>query len=88
MVQRLLARRKAGEDIGARKTGPKTPGQLHQHRDAVLAMVEEHPDWTLQEYCDGWAIRSGMRVGTTTMWRFLTAENISLKKDCSQSASR
>ena len=80
VVQRLLERRKAGEDLTARKTGPKTVGQLEQHREAVVKLIESQPDWTLEEYCQGWLEQSGISVSRTTMWRFIESQQLPLKK--------
>lgn len=88
VVQRLLQRRKAGEDLGPRKTGPQTPGQLEQQSEAVLQMIESHPDWTLEEYCQAWLEQSGVRVSPTTMWRFMESRQLRLKKNLSQRPSR
>jgi len=38
---------------------------------AVQAMVDEHPDATLEAYCEDWEKRTGQRVSDSTMSRAL-----------------
>ena len=81
VVQRLLKRRKNSEDISPLPTGRAVgSGILHEHRDLMMTLVEENPDWTLRDYCDALAADHDIDVGTTTVWRFFQVEDITLKK--------
>jgi transposase len=64
---------------------PRTMGGDHrsrlvEHRGTVLELVGQQPDWTLQEIRRALAAQHGISVGMTTLWRFLTNQQITLKK--------
>lgn len=42
-----------------------------EQAQAVQAMVDEHPDATLEAYCEDWEKRTGQRVSDSTMSRAL-----------------
>ena len=54
--------------------------RLREHRGTVLDLVARQPDLTLQESRGALAVQHGITVGLTTLWRFLTGQQITLKK--------
>jgi transposase len=54
--------------------------RLVEHRAAVLELVAKQPDLTLQEIRSALATEHGISVGLTSLWRFLKAQKITLKK--------
>ena len=54
--------------------------RLVEHRTAVLQLVAKQPDLTLQEIRGALATEHGISVGLTSLWRFLKAQKITLKK--------
>jgi transposase len=88
VVTRLLhQKRTTGELTPKRATGGK-PSQLAAHPAEIIDMVSQHPDWTLEEYCEQWQEQSGVRISVSAMCRFLNKQNLSLKKNTSQRSSR
>lgn len=80
-VQRLLNRkRRTGSLAPKRATGGK-PSQLAEHEADVRAMVEQHPDYTLEEYCEYWQDKTGVRLSASAMCRFLQKLNLTVKKN-------
>jgi transposase len=69
------------------KTGSLTPGQmggwrahaLSEHEAAVRALIAAQPDQTVDELQEALA-RQGIRVGRTSVWRFLRACGLTRKK--------
>lgn len=78
-----------------RKTGTLAPGQmggwkdyaLAPHEGRVRALVAGQADLTLDELRDQLG-REGIRVGRTSIWRFLAALGLTLKKRHSMLPSR
>ena len=70
-----------------RETGTVSPGQmggwmaatLSPHEALVRALVAEHPDLTLEEL-RAKLREAGVQVGRTSVWRFLKACDLTLKK--------
>jgi transposase len=54
--------------------------RLVEHRRTVLQLVAKQPDLTLQEIRSALATEHGISVGLTSLWRFLKAQKITLKK--------
>jgi len=63
----------------ARAMGGDRRSRLKAHRAVVLELVAREPDLTLQEIRSALAA-DGVRVGLTTVWRFLAAHKLTLKK--------
>ena len=53
--------------------------RLREHGARVLQLVAQQPDLTLQEIRSALAA-SGITVGLSTVYRFLSAHNLTLKK--------
>ena len=77
------------------RTGAVAPGQMGGWKDHALAAHEElvqelvraRPDLTLEELREALA-RQGITVGRTSVWRFLRAQGLTLKKRLSMPQSR
>ena len=54
--------------------------RLRAHRDVVLTLLAHQPDLTLAEIRRALVERHAITVGRGTVWRFLKAYNITLKK--------
>jgi transposase len=61
--------------------------RLPEHRGVVAELLARQPDLTLQEMRSALA-GQGITVGIASLWRFLKAQNITLKKRVSTPPSR
>ena len=73
------------------RRGPKPRGgsrsPLEDHADAVLGLVSERPDWTLEELIV--ALRKRRIPGSRSgLWRFLERHGISRKKKSARDRAR
>ncbi|WP_076611132.1 IS630-like element ISAzs37 family transposase [Azospirillum sp. B510] len=64
----------------ARPMGGDHRSRLSDHREAVLTLVAHQPDLTLEEIRAELNARHGVSVSLGTVWRFLKAQNLTLKK--------
>jgi transposase len=71
-----------------RAMGGDQRSRLLEHRTAVVALVATPPDLTVQEIRGALAAGHGISVGLTSLWRFLRAQNITLKKRACTPPSR
>lgn len=79
-VQTLLKQyRKTGE-LNHKPLGSQIKSPLEAHREKILEIVSEHPDWALWQYCEEVAEQTGVSVTTGSMCRFFQRHNITLKK--------
>jgi len=62
--------------------------RLREHRAAVLSLVAGAPDLTLAEIRDRLQAQHGVRVGLTTVWRFVEANKLTRKKRACAPPSR
>ena len=88
VVTRLLNQKKTTGDLSPKPANGGKPSQLALHQAAIIEMVNQHPDWTLEEYCEHWQERSGTRFSASAMCQFLSKQNLSLKKNTAQRSSR
>lgn len=58
-------------------------GSEHQ----LEALVQEHPDYTLAQYCEAWLEQQGVGLAESTMCRWLQQRALTLKKNTSQPTS-
>lgn len=79
-VQKLVTQKRETGDISPQKARGGRPSQLAGCEKGIRAMVEEHNDYTLSEYCELWEERSGVRVSESTMCRFLGKLKLTRKK--------
>ena len=71
----------------ARAMGGDRRSRLTEHRVTVLTLVAHKPDLTLAEIRGELNERHGVTVGLGTVWRFLAAPAITLKKVCTPPSS-
>ena len=71
----------------ARAMGGDRRSRLTEHRVTVLTLVAHKPDLTLAEIRGELTERHGVTVGLGTVWRFLAAHDITLKKVCTPPSS-
>ena len=74
--------------VQPRAMGGDHRSRLVEHRPAVLELLARQPDLTLQELRSALAVGHGITVGLTRLWRFLRAQQITLKKRASMPPSR
>ena len=79
-VQKLVTQKRETGNISPNKARGGKPGQLEKCEKGIVAMVEEHSDYTLSEYCEVWEERSGIRVSESVMCRFLGKLRLTRKK--------
>ena len=71
----------------ARAMGGDHRSRLKEHRGFVLELIAKEPDLTLREMRRALAAQ-GIAVGLMTVWRFLAAHKLTLKKRASTPPSR
>lgn len=80
---RWAQRWRAEGHVKARAMGGDRRSRLTEHRGTVLTVLAGQPDLTLQELRT--ALRAeGIVVGLGTVWRFLAAQKITLKKNAAR----
>lgn len=79
-VQRLLKQHRLTGDLNPQKCGSKKKSVLSEHEKAAIKVVEEHPDWTLWQYCESLTEQLGVNISTSMMDRFCQEHNLTLKK--------
>jgi transposase len=70
---------RASGSIGPRKMGNPTPPKLTAHRETVLAMLRERPDYTIEGLRHDLR-EQGVVVGYGSVRRFFEREGITRKK--------
>src|SRR5918992_116832 len=63
-----------------RAMGGDRRSRLSEHRARVLQLMAQQPDLTLQEIRSALAASCGITVGLSTVHRYLSAQNLTLKK--------
>jgi transposase len=85
---RWIHRWRAEGHAEPRAMGGDHRSRLLVHRPAVLELLAQQPDLTLQELRGVLAQAHGVTVGLTSLWRFLRAQQITLKKRAFMPPSR
>jgi transposase len=85
---RWAQRWRAEGHAAARAMGGDHSSRLRDHREAVLRLVAREPDLTLAEICARLHAEQGIKVGLTTVWRFLEINKLTLKKRACMPPSR
>jgi transposase len=63
-----------------RAMGGDRRSRLREHGTRVLQLIAQQPDLTLREIRSALAASCGITVGLSTVYRFLVAHNLTLKK--------
>lgn len=79
-VQRLVTQNRETGDLTPKKVGTKKASPLEAHKVVIVEMVEQHPDWTLWQYCEEIVEKTGVSVSTGSLCRFLAKQELTLKK--------
>ena len=79
-VQTLLKQYRETGELNHKPLGSPIKSPLEVHREKILEIVSEHPDWTLWQYCEEVAEQTGVSVTTGSMCRFFKRHNITVKK--------
>jgi transposase len=79
-VQQLLNQYRETGNLSHKPLGSKAKSPLEAHRETIIGIVAEHPDWTLWQYCEEVAAKTDVSVTTGSMCRFLQRHKITLKK--------
>ena len=79
---RWYAAFRASGDVAPRaQGGDKRSHRIEAYRDDILSLVEEAPDITLSEIADHLHKAHGVRVASSTVWRFLDRHAMTFKKN-------
>jgi transposase len=85
---RWAQRWRAEGHAAARAMGGDHSSRLTGHRAAVLDLVAREPDLSLAEIRDRLSAEHGVGVAVSTVWRFLEANKLTLKKRACTRPSR
>lgn len=83
----ITLKRTTGQLIPKPPSGGK-PSRLIGTETQAIAMVGEHPDYTLSEYCELWLERTGIDMSESTMCTFLKRLKLTRKKKREGTAER
>ena len=86
-VERLLKQKRTQGHLRPRRQGGAMTSPVLKYKDQLLAIVEQHPDATLAEYCEMLADETGFWVSVPTMCQTLQRLNRPRKKNASRSTS-
>jgi transposase len=84
----VRAWREDGRSAAKPKGGDTRSHRIEAHREAILSAIEAQKDITLAELASLLAQDQGVRVGASTVHRFLVRHRITLKKSRRTRASR
>jgi transposase len=79
-VHRLIKQNRETGDLTPKKVGTNKPSPLEEYKEIIIETVEQHPDWTLWQYCEEIAEKTGVSVSTASMCGFLAKQGMTLKK--------
>jgi transposase len=79
-VQKMLKQQQEEGHVNPGKQGGHMKGVLDGREADLAAMVEEHLDATLAEYCEYWGEKYDQWVSPSTMCRALQKAQLTLKK--------
>jgi transposase len=79
-VHSYIKKERETQDLNPKKPGPKRPGKLEAHREFIVRMVQEHPDWTVRQYREYLLTEQDVYVSVGGMCEFLKKEKLTLKK--------
>lgn len=67
-------------NVQPKKPGTRKKSQLEEYQEVIKQMVKEHSDYTLAEYCEYCAEKTGVIISQSAMCRFLLKLNLTRKK--------
>jgi len=79
-VQKMLKQQKLEGHLQPGKQGGAMKSELAGHEPQLVAMVEQHPDATLAEYCEYWRETYHQWISISTMCRELKKLPLTRKK--------
>ncbi|MFS8903345.1 IS630 family transposase [Synechococcus sp. H60.4] len=85
-VHRWVRQYQQTQDLTPKKVGTKRVGILEQHRQEVMAIIAEHPDFYLWQYQELLRERLAINVSTVTIHNFLKKQGMTPKKKTYRSA--
>ena len=80
LVQKLVNLQRTEGNLQPKQTGKPQFSHLTNAEPEVKALVAEHPDATLAELCELWAIKTGNWVSRSAMCRCLQKLGLNRKK--------
>ena len=86
-VDRLLKQKRTQGHLRPRHQGGAMTSPVLKYKEQLLAIVAQHPDATLIEYCEMLADETGFWVSVSTMCQTLKRLNRPRKKNASRSTS-
>ena len=81
MVWNLIKLKKDTARINPKPATGGKQGQLAAKETELAQMIQKHPDYTLEEYCEYWDEQTGVRVSLSTMCRKLQQLRLTIKKN-------
>jgi putative transposase len=78
---------RASGSVAPHKMGNPSPPKLTPHRETVLAMLEERPDYTIEGLRHDLS-EKGIMIGYGSIRRFFEREGITRKKNSDRSRTR
>jgi len=82
-VHSYIFRHRETQDITPKNPGPNRPGKLEPHRDFIVQMVKDYPDWTVRQDREHLLEKQEIYVSVGGMCEFLKKEGLTLKKNLS-----
>ena len=79
-IERWVAKSRRSEPLADRRRSDRPPKVAPALRPAMMVQAAAHPDATLDEHREGWAVPAGVRVGHSTMAREMARLGLTLKK--------
>lgn len=77
---KLVKRWRESGSYAAKKRGGYRRPALEEHKEWLCGLVEQYPDWTLQEITTHLAREKSLKVHLSTVGRYLDSLDLSYKK--------
>lgn len=71
---------KKAADIILQKCLTMRKSPLKGKESEISQMIAEHPDYTLGQFCEYWAEKTGIEIAPSEMFRFLQEQKLTLQK--------
>jgi transposase len=79
-VQRFVRLHKEQGNLAAKPLPGRKPAFNAEQRQELEALLQQHPDWTLQQLTDAWHAHSGIRVCLSAVHRTVQQKDYRYKK--------